>query len=102
MKVVMVTGGSGLVGGAIQEVIEAEAPADEKWVFLSSKVRGTPARASRVLVRVRVFAFRIARLLHKVPRPGCPKGQPARVAPVSKLYRCTRGRAVATSSTLPL
>lgn len=37
-KVVMVTGGSGLVGKAIQEVIEAENNADEKWIYLSSKV----------------------------------------------------------------
>jgi GDP-L-fucose synthase len=37
-KVVMVTGGSGLVGKAIQEVIEAEKNADEKWIYLSSKV----------------------------------------------------------------
>lgn len=37
-KVVLVTGGSGLVGSAIREVIEAEKPADEEWVFASSKV----------------------------------------------------------------
>ena len=37
-QVVMVTGGSGLVGKAIQEVIEAEKNPDEKWIFLSSKV----------------------------------------------------------------
>jgi len=36
-KVVLVTGGSGLVGKAIQEVIEAEKPAGEKWIYLSSK-----------------------------------------------------------------
>eukprot|EP00227_Mantoniella_beaufortii_P007459 CAMPEP_0197591758 /NCGR_PEP_ID=MMETSP1326-20131121/13895_1 /TAXON_ID=1155430 /ORGANISM="Genus nov. species nov., Strain RCC2288" /LENGTH=318 /DNA_ID=CAMNT_0043157313 /DNA_START=137 /DNA_END=1093 /DNA_ORIENTATION=+ len=36
-NIVMVTGGSGLVGKAIQEVIEAEKPAGETWVFLSSK-----------------------------------------------------------------
>jgi|AntAceMinimDraft_1070359.scaffolds.fasta_scaffold26891_4 hypothetical protein len=38
-KIVMVTGGSGLVGRAIQEVIEGEKNADEKWIYLSSKVR---------------------------------------------------------------
>jgi hypothetical protein len=38
-RVVMVTGGSGLVGKAIQEVIAAEENPDEKWVYLSSKVR---------------------------------------------------------------
>lgn len=37
-KVVMVTGGTGLVGKAIQEVIEAENNVDEKWIYLSSKV----------------------------------------------------------------
>ena len=36
-KVIMVTGGTGLVGSAIREVIEAENNADEKWVYLSSK-----------------------------------------------------------------
>eukprot|EP01064_Diplonema_japonicum_P035448 TRINITY_DN768_c2_g1_i3.p1 TRINITY_DN768_c2_g1~~TRINITY_DN768_c2_g1_i3.p1 ORF type:complete len:317 (+),score=69.77 TRINITY_DN768_c2_g1_i3:300-1250(+) len=36
-KTIMVTGGSGLVGKAIQWVVEQEANQDEKWVFLSSK-----------------------------------------------------------------
>lgn len=37
-KVVMVTGGNGLVGKAIQEVLaNGEAREDEEWVFLSSK-----------------------------------------------------------------
>merc|ERR1712216_1104665 len=36
-KVIMVTGGTGLVGSAIREVIEAENNAEEKWVYLSSK-----------------------------------------------------------------
>ena len=36
-KVILVTGGSGLVGRAIQSVVEAEATEDETWVFLSSK-----------------------------------------------------------------
>ena len=36
-KVIMVTGGTGLVGSAIREVIEAEHNAEEKWVYLSSK-----------------------------------------------------------------
>jgi len=35
--VVLVTGGTGLVGRAIQEVIEAESKSDEKWVFAGSK-----------------------------------------------------------------
>ena len=37
-KVVMVTGGTGLVGSAIKEVIDAEGNSEEKWVYLSSKV----------------------------------------------------------------
>jgi len=36
-KVVLVTGGSGLVGQAIKAVVEAEPKEDETWVFLSSK-----------------------------------------------------------------
>jgi len=36
-RVILVTGGSGLVGRAIQSVVEAEAREDETWVFLSSK-----------------------------------------------------------------
>jgi GDP-L-fucose synthase len=38
-KVVLVTGGSGLVGSAIREVIEETKPEDEEWIFASSKVR---------------------------------------------------------------
>jgi len=37
MKVVLVTGGSGLVGKGIQTVVEADPKDDEKWIFLSSK-----------------------------------------------------------------
>ena len=40
-KIVLVTGGSGLVGSAIREVIEGEKPSDEEWIFASSKVRET-------------------------------------------------------------
>ena len=40
-KVVMVTGGTGLVGSAIKEVIDAEGNSEEKWVYLSSKVSQT-------------------------------------------------------------
>lgn len=36
-KVVLVTGGTGLVGRAIAEVIAKECPNDERWIFLSSK-----------------------------------------------------------------
>ena len=33
----MVTGGTGLVGRAVQEIIDAEKPANEEWVFVGSK-----------------------------------------------------------------
>lgn len=36
-KVILVTGGSGLVGQAIQSVIKTEKLPDEEWIFLSSK-----------------------------------------------------------------
>ena len=36
-KVVMVTGGTGLVGQALKEQVELEANPDEEWVFLSSR-----------------------------------------------------------------
>ena len=36
-KVVMVTGGSGLVGQALREQAEMEANPNEEWVFLSSR-----------------------------------------------------------------
>ncbi|XP_076256388.1 GDP-L-fucose synthase-like protein [Rhynchophorus ferrugineus] len=36
-KTILVTGGSGLVGKAIQTVVQSEEQQDEKWIFLSSK-----------------------------------------------------------------
>ena len=36
-KVILVTGGSGLVGKGIQTVLETEKREGEEWVFLSSK-----------------------------------------------------------------
>ena len=36
-KVVMVTGGTGLVGQALKEQVELEANPDKEWVFLSSR-----------------------------------------------------------------
>lgn len=36
-KVVLVTGGRGLVGTALQKVVAEESPVDETWIFLSSK-----------------------------------------------------------------
>ena len=39
MSVILVTGGSGLVGKGVEWVIENEAnkPGDERWVFVGSK-----------------------------------------------------------------
>lgn len=36
-KVIMVTGGTGLVGKAIEHVVLVEQKSNETWVFLSSK-----------------------------------------------------------------
>ncbi|KAJ8951137.1 hypothetical protein NQ318_021581 [Aromia moschata] len=36
-KVILVTGGTGLVGKAIENVVETEKQPDETWIFLSSK-----------------------------------------------------------------
>ena len=36
-KRVLVTGGTGLVGSAIREVIESEKPSNEEWFYMSSK-----------------------------------------------------------------
>jgi hypothetical protein len=36
-KIVLVTGGSGLVGQALKTVIEQEKPNDENWIFIGSK-----------------------------------------------------------------
>merc|ERR1719411_2137321 len=36
-RVVLVTGGSGLVGSGIKDVVEEEARSNETWIFLSSK-----------------------------------------------------------------
>ena len=35
--IILVTGGSGLVGSAIRQVVEQNADEEEEWVFLSSK-----------------------------------------------------------------
>lgn len=37
MKVVLVTGGTGLVGRAIQNIIENDKKENEKWIFVGSK-----------------------------------------------------------------
>lgn len=36
-KVVLVTGGTGLIGSAIAELVETNSPTDEEWIFCSSK-----------------------------------------------------------------
>lgn len=37
MKIVLVTGGTGLVGRAIQNVVEDDKKENEKWIFVGSK-----------------------------------------------------------------
>lgn len=36
-KVVLVTGGTGLVGQAIKNLVENEKPSNESWIFVGSK-----------------------------------------------------------------
>lgn len=36
-KVVLVTGGTGLVGQAIKNLVEHEQPSNETWIFVGSK-----------------------------------------------------------------
>lgn len=36
-KIILVTGGSGLVGSAIKEVVEKDKNSQEEWHFISSK-----------------------------------------------------------------
>lgn len=36
-KKILVTGGSGLVGSAIKQVVESESLNDEEWIFCNSK-----------------------------------------------------------------
>lgn len=37
MKTVLVTGGTGLVGQAIREIVESEKSSNETWIFVGSK-----------------------------------------------------------------
>lgn len=36
-KTILVTGGSGLVGKAIEELVNSEARNNEKWIFVNSR-----------------------------------------------------------------
>lgn len=36
-KIILVTGGTGLVGKAIEKIVGSEKRTDEKWIFISSK-----------------------------------------------------------------
>lgn len=36
-KIILVTGGTGLVGRAIQNIIETNKNENEKWIFIGSK-----------------------------------------------------------------
>lgn len=49
-KIVLVTGGTGLIGKAIDAVIKEESPCDEEWIFVGSKEADlTDLQATRVL-----------------------------------------------------
>ena len=37
MKVILVTGGTGLVGRALEEAVSRDPSPEERWIFLSSK-----------------------------------------------------------------
>ena len=37
MKVILVTGGTGLVGRALEEAVSRDLSPEERWIFLSSK-----------------------------------------------------------------
>jgi GDP-L-fucose synthase len=65
-KVVMVTGGSGLVGKAIEAVVSRDPKADEKWVFLSSKDADLTNFASTRTVFERVRPTHVIHLAAKV------------------------------------
>lgn len=36
-KIILVTGGSGLVGKAIQSVVQTDSQSNETWIFVGSK-----------------------------------------------------------------
>lgn len=36
-KIILVTGGTGLVGCAIKKIIESDSKSDEQWIFVGSK-----------------------------------------------------------------
>ena len=65
-SVIMVTGGSGLVGKAIEAVVQCEGRDDEKWVFLSSKDADLTNYASTAAVFERVQPTHVIHLAAKV------------------------------------
>lgn len=68
-KTVLVTGGTGLVGKAVQAVVERRRPENEEWVFLSSK--DGDLRCGRCACRARALRpASIARPLTAWRRPG--------------------------------
>ncbi|KAI4489438.1 hypothetical protein M0802_011110 [Mischocyttarus mexicanus] len=47
-KIVLVTGGTGLVGSAIKQIVEEDKRLDEKWIFVGSKDADLCNKASTV------------------------------------------------------
>ena len=80
-KVVMVTGGTGLVGSAIKDVIDAEGNVEEKWVYLSSKDGDLTDPAAR------------ARRPRRRPRGACAKTGHKCFVPAAALPGSPRCRA---------
>ena len=65
-KIVMVTGGSGLVGKAIEAVVARDPRQDETWVFLSSKDADLTSFQSTRVVFERVRPTHVIHLAAKV------------------------------------
>lgn len=65
-KTVLVTGGTGLVGSAIAELIKADSPADEEWIFVSSRDADLCDRDSTALLFERYKPTHVIHLAAKV------------------------------------
>ena len=67
-RVVLVTGGSGLVGSGIKAVVEEEARTNETWVFLSSKVEfAIPVILLHILSPLQYQSLSISFFSHRMP-----------------------------------
>lgn len=65
--IILVTGGSGLVGKAVQEVLEGETPEHESWYFATSKDADLTSYASAKALFERL---RPTHVLHLAARVG--------------------------------